>query len=310
MAILFYSFNDDPALWREAIFEFLPKVDFRVFPDSVGDSEDIEYAMVWKPKPGDMAKFPNLRAMFALGAGVEAMVGDASLPKGVPLVRLVDPAMTRGMSEWVIHWVLRYHRDFHTYAEQQRRRVWIRLPACLTPERTVGILGLGELGGDAARKLKALEFDVAGWSRTRKRIKGVACFVGEKELIPFLERSQILVCLLPLTAATEGIVNKRTLAALPKGAFLLNAARGGLVVDDDLIEALDSGHLARAALDVFRVEPLPADHPFWSHPQIDVTPHRSGPTFWRSASREIAHNIRRMMRGLAPKNIVLRRRGY
>lgn len=310
MAILFYSLADDARLWRQAVSEFLPGADVRIFPDSVGDPLDIEYALVWKPKPGDMARFPNLKAMFALGAGVDSMVGDASLPKRVPLVRLVDPAMTRGMSEWVIHWVLHYHRQFHVYAERRRERVWKRDPARLTPERAVGVLGLGELGGDAARKLAALEFDVAGWSRTRKRIKEVASFAGEKKLVPFLERTQILVCLLPLTAATEGIVNRRTLAALPEGAFVLNPARGGLVVERDLIEALDSGHVARAALDVFRVEPLPAGHPFWSHPKIDITPHCSGPTFPQSASREIADNIRRMMRGLAPKNVVARRRGY
>jgi glyoxylate/hydroxypyruvate reductase A len=310
MAILFYSRFDDPKVWREAILEVLPGADFRVHPDSVGDPADIEYAIIWKPEPGALARFPNLKAMFALGAGVDAMVGDRSLPKRVPLVRLVDPAMTRGMSEYVIHWVLRYHRDFHVYAEQARERVWKRFPARPTPERSVGVMGLGELGADAAAKLAALGFDVAGWSRTRKRLKGVACFAGRRELAPFLARSQILVCLLPLTPATEGILDARALARLPKGAFVISAARGGHVVERDLIEALESGHVARAALDAFRTEPLPSDHPFWRHPRIDVTPHCSGPTFPRSASREIAKNIRRMMRGLPPKDIVDRRRGY
>ncbi|MSO92396.1 MAG: glyoxylate/hydroxypyruvate reductase A [Rhodospirillales bacterium] len=310
MAILFYNLFDKPDLWRNAFLEHMPKSDFRVFPDQVGNPDDIEYALVWKPKPGDMAKFKNLKAMFALGAGVDAMIHDPTLPTHIPLVRLVDPAMTRGMSEWVIYWVLHFHRDLNVYGEQRRRNVWLRHPAWLTPDRRVGIIGMGELGQDAARKLKALEFDVAGWSRTPKTIRGIECFSGKDGLAPFLKRTHILVALLPLTKETENIVNARMLAQLPEGAFFLNAARGPHVVDQDLIDALDSGHLAGAALDAFRVEPLPADHPFWRHPKIEITPHSSGPTFYQSASREIALNVKRMMRGKPPLNIVDRARGY
>ena len=310
MAILFYNLNDDPSLWRDAFMSFMPRADFRVFPDQVGDPGDIEYALVWKPRPGDMARFPNLRAMFVLGAGVDAMIHDSTLPTHIPLVRLVDPAMTRGMTEWVIYWVLHFHRDFQIYGEQRRRNFWKRYPAWLTPDRRIGILGMGELGQDAARKLKALEFDVAGWSRTPKSMRGIECFSGADGLARFLTRTHILVCLLPLTKETEGIVNARMLAALPKGAYVINAARGAHVVDQDLIQALDSGHLAGAALDAFRVEPLPADHLFWRHPKIEITPHSSGPTFYRSASREIALNVKRMMRGKSPLNIVDRARGY
>jgi glyoxylate/hydroxypyruvate reductase A len=196
------------------------------------------------------------------------------------------------------------------YGEQRRRNLWKRYPAWLTPDRRVGMLGMGELGQDAARKLKALEFDVAGWSRTPKTIRGIACFSGKEGLGPFLARTHILVALVPLTKETENIVDAKLLAQLPKGAYFINAARGAHVVDKDLIAALDSGHLAGAALDAFRIEPLPDDHPFWKHPKIEITPHSSGPTFYQSASREIALNVKRMMRGKPPINIVDRTRGY
>jgi glyoxylate/hydroxypyruvate reductase A len=226
------------------------------------------------------------------------------------VVRLVDRALTQGMSEYVLYWVIHYHRRMGDYADMVARKQWANLLQADTRLRRVGILGLGELGTDAARKLVALEFDVAGWSRSPKDIDGVESFTGEAGLAPFLARTEILACLLPLTPETEGIINRDTLAALPEGAVVINSARGGHVVEDDLLAALDSGHIAGATLDVFRTEPLPAEHPFWGHPKVTVTPHMASLTVPHSAAQWIAENIRRIERGEAPLNVVDLKTGY
>jgi glyoxylate/hydroxypyruvate reductase A len=255
--------------------------------------------------------YPNLKAIFSLGAGVDHLFRDADLPAGVPVVRLVDKALTRNMTEYVVHWVLHYHRGFPQYAELQRRGEWRALPVPDPPERKrVGIMGLGVLGGDVARALLGLGFTVAGWSRTPKQIDGVESFAGDAGLVPFLSRLHNLVCLLPLTPETEGIIDRQTLSALPPGAFVINVARGGHLVEEDLLAALDAGHIAGATLDVFRTEPLPEDHPFWHHPRVVVTPHVASQTDPRSAADEVAANIRRIRAGQPPINIADPTRGY
>jgi glyoxylate/hydroxypyruvate reductase A len=289
----------------------LPDLDFRVWPDDVGDPLEIEYALAWRPKPGALRAYPNLKAIFSLGAGVDHLFRDADLPAGVPVVRLVDKALTRNMTEYVVHWVLHYHRSFQAYAELQRRGEWRALPVPDPPERKrVGIMGLGVLGGDVARALLGLGFTVAGWSRTPKQIDGVESFAGDAGLVPFLSRLHNLVCLLPLTPETEGIINRRTLSALPAGAFVINVARGGHLIEEDLLAALDAGHLAGATLDVFQTEPLPEDHPFWHHPRVVVTPHVASQTDPRSAADEVAANIRRLRAGEPPINIADPAQGY
>ena len=311
MALLFYSTWDDAERWTAAIKAELPDLDCRVWPDGTGDAKDIEYALVWRPKPGMLRAFPNLKAIFSLGAGVDHLLGDGmELPDGVPVVRMVDPGLTAGMSEYVVYWTLHHHRKFGDYARQAAEKRWRPLPQKAPRDCRVGIMGVGIMGSDAARKLKALDFDVAGWGRTLKNLPGVPGFQGAEGLRDFLARTDILVCLLPLTPDTRAILNAGTFARLPKGAVVINAARGGHLVDDDLLQALDSGQLSAAVLDVFHAEPLPADHPFWTHPRIDVTPHVASLTVPESAAKAVAANIRRMRAGEPPEPIVDPARGY
>jgi len=290
----------------------LGDLDFRLWtPDgaNIGDPADIEFVLAWGPKKGAFKEFPNLKAIFCLGAGVDHLIG-RDLPDGVPVVRLVDPGLTRGMREYVIYWTLHYHRRFKEYADSAAAGEWRQLPQADTRKRRVGILGLGVLGADAAAHLCALEFDVAGWSRSAKALDGIESFHGTDGLAAFLARTEILVNLLPLTPETTGIINAENLSQLPKGAVVINAARGPHVVDDDLIRALDDGHIAAATLDVFHTEPLPDDHPFWAHPKINITPHAASLTVQETAAVAIADNIRRIRAGEPPAPIVDPETGY
>jgi glyoxylate/hydroxypyruvate reductase A len=296
MALLFKSDSDRADWWREELGRRLPDLEFRVWPES-GDPREIEFAAVWKMKPGVLRTFPNLRFIFSLGAGVDHIFLDPDLPKGVPICRVIDTNLTQRMTEYVVLHVLRYHRRQPEFDALQKRHEWGELYSPTAGERGVGIMGLGELGADAARKLVGLGFKVMGWSRTAKRIDGVESFHGEAGLAPFLAQSEILVCLLPLTPETENILDAELFAQLPEGACLINAARGGHLVDDDLLAALESGCLGYAALDVFRTEPLPPGHPFWGHPRITVSPHIASITDPRTVADLIVENVRRHRAG-------------
>jgi glyoxylate/hydroxypyruvate reductase A len=311
MAVLYNSGGGgvaDAQAWRTAFHKIDPGLDLRVWPDT-GPVEEIEFVLAWRPKSGDLMRYPNLKAVFWLGAGVDWLLEQKDLPK-VPFVRLVDPGLTAGMTEYVVLHTLRYHRRQPELEAAQRRREWVDIDYPLPWNRRVGILGLGVLGGDAARKLKALDFDVAGWSRTPKAVDGVTSFHGADQLVPFLNHTEILACLLPLTSETRGIINERTLAALPRGACVINAGRGGHVVDADLLAALDSGHIAHAALDVFNTEPLPADHRYWTHPQVTISPHIASITHAETAAPGIYDGMQRVRAGKALDNLVDFERGY
>jgi len=309
MALLFRSTVDSAARWRAQLTRLTQELEVRVWPE-IGDPAAIDYALVWRPEPGFLASLPNLKLILSLGAGVDHLLGDPRLPLHLPILRLVDPHMTDAMSEYVVLQVLRLHRRDLDYRNQQGAGVWRELDQQNAGQRRVGILGLGELGQDAAKKLKALGFDVAGWSRSEKAVEGVRSYAGAAGLAPLLGRSEIIVCLLPLTAETEGILNKRTLALLPKGAALVNAARGAHLVEEDLLAALASGQISAAVLDVFREEPLPVDHPFWHHPRVVVTPHIAAFTNPATASPIILDNIRRFEEGRPLLNRVDPARGY
>jgi glyoxylate/hydroxypyruvate reductase A len=309
MALLFRSTVDSAARWRAQLTRLTQELDVRVWPE-IGDPATIDYALVWRPEPGFLASLPNLKLILSLGAGVDHLLGDPRLPLHLPIVRLVDPHMTDAMSEYVVLQVLRLHRRDLDYRTQQEAGVWRELDQQNAGERRVGILGLGELGQDAAKKLRALGFDVAGWSRSEKAVAGVRSYAGAAGLAPLLGRSEIIVCLLPLTAETEGILNKSTLALLPKGAALVNAARGSHLVEEDLVAALASGQISAAVLDVFREEPLPVDHPFWHHPRVVVTPHIAAFTNPATAAPIILDNIRRFAEGRPLLNRVDPARGY
>ncbi len=309
MALLFRSTVDSAVRWRTQLTRLTQELDIRVWPE-IGDPTEIDYALVWRPEPGFLASLPNLKLILSLGAGVNHLLGDPHLPRHIPIVRLVDPHMTEAMSEYVVLQVLRLHRRDLDYRAQQEAEVWRELDQQNAVDRRIGILGLGELGRDAAKKLAALGFDVAGWSRSEKNLGGIASYAGAAGLPPLLGRSEILVCLLPLTAETAGILNASTLALLPKGAALINAARGAHLVEEDLLAALASGQVSGAVLDVFREEPLPADHPFWHHPRVIVTPHVAAFTNPATAAPIILDNIRRFEEGRRLLNRVDPARGY
>jgi glyoxylate/hydroxypyruvate reductase len=309
MAILFSSTVDSAPRWRQEVARHLPDREFRVWPE-IGDPSMIEYAIVWRPQAGLLASLPNLKLIISLGAGVDHLLRDPQLPPGVPVVRLVDPYLAAAMSEFVALSVLRLHRGDLDYLAQQRARQWRELEQKNAAERPVGILGFGTIGEAAGRSLRALGFPVVGWTRTERAVAGFATYAGSAGLDQLLARSEILVCLLPLTPDTEGILNARNFARLPRGAGLVNAGRGGHLVEADLIPALDSGQLSGAVLDVFRGEPLVPEHPFWSHPRIVVTPHIAGVTNPATAAPVMVAAIRRCEAGLPVANTVDLSRGY
>ena len=309
MAILFRSTPAATVRWRHVLGELMPEHEIRYWPE-IGDKAAIEYALVWHPEPGLLASLPNLRLIVGLGAGIDHLLRDPELPAGVPILRLVDPYMTDAMSEFVALSVLRLHRGDLDYLAQQRAGEWLERDQKNAAERPVGILGLGTLGRDAARKLAALGFPVAGWNRSGKRVPGFASHAGPSGLAALLGQSEILVCLLPLTPETRGILNAANFARLPRGAAIVNAGRGGHLVEQDLIPALDSGQLSGAVLDVFREEPLPPDHPFWRHPRILVTPHIAAETHAPTAVPIIRDAIRRFAAGLPVENLIDPTRGY
>ncbi len=311
MTILIIATHDRPDWWARELERLAPEADIRVWPD-IGNPDEVEYVLAWRPPHGALAALPNLRVVFSLGAGVDHLFSDPDFPAHVTVSRVVDPYLTAGIREYVLLHVLRYHRNQPALDQQQRDRVWDDRARELrqADEQTVGILGLGELGRDSAEALAALEFDVAGWTRSAKDIPGITCFEDRGGLDAMLARSRILVCLLPLTPETEGILNAELFSKLPKGAYLINAARGGHLVEGDLIPALESGRLAHATLDVFRTEPLPADHLFWDHPQITVTPHNAAITDPRSVAKQIVGDIARDRKGELLPNTVDTSLGY
>ena len=309
MALLFRSSVNSAARWSAELARLMPGLDIRVWPQ-IGDPAAIDYALVWRPEPGMLAALPNLKLILSLGAGVDHVLVDPQLPAGVPIVRLVDPYLTDAMSEFVVLQVLRLHRHDLDYRAQQQALIWRELSQKNAGERPVGILGFGEIGQDAARKLAHLGFLVSGWGRRERTIAGFGTFAGSAGLPRLLAQSEILVCLLPLTSGTRGILNARTFALLPRGAALVNAGRGGHLVEADLIPALDSGQLSAAALDVFQEEPLPPDHPFWRDPRILVTPHIAGTTNPATAAPIVLDTIRRFEEGRPLLNQVDPARGY
>jgi glyoxylate/hydroxypyruvate reductase len=295
--------------WRRELSRRMADLTIVSWPE-LGAREDVEAVLTWMHPLGAFTELPNLRVIISQGAGVDHILRDPDLPQGVPIVRLVDPMLVAQMSEYVAAAVLRHHRGFPAYAAQQRARVWRELPVPDTGACTVGVLGLGQLGVPAARTLARLGFSVRGWSRTPKQLEGLETFAGDDALAEFLSGCQVLVCLLPLTPATENLLDARALSRLPRGAYLINAGRGEHVVEDDLLGALDRGQLSGACLDVFRTEPLPAEHPFWGRPEITITPHVASQTLARSASDQVVDALLRARAGRPLSHTVDRARGY
>ena len=308
-AMFFYSKFDDPEDWRDHLLRAMPGLDFRPYPD-VGNPADIESAMVWKAPNGALRDFPNLKLIVNIGAGVDYILKDDSLPPGVPIMRLVDPEQNRMMAQYVLLTVLGYHRELPTLAKQRYEKRWQYIHPRESATLPVGIMGIGNIGSYVASELVRQGFPVSGWSRTPKSVEGVTTFHGRDQLKEFLARSKILVLIMPFTPETDGIVNRDVLYALPRGAKIVNIGRGALIDEAALAAAVRDGQIGGATLDVFRTEPLPADHPFWDLEQIMITPHLASIAVPRSASLQIAENLRRLRAGEKLFNIVDRDRGY
>ncbi len=300
--------------WVERFRRLLPDRDIVALGEPF-DRRDVRYVASWKHPPGSLAGLPNLDVIFSLGAGVDHLMNDDRLPEAL-IVRVVDEDLTNRMSEYVVLHCLMHLRQQRRYDEQQRQKIWLDdrfQPAA--HEVKVGVMGLGVIGQDAARKLKTMGFDVAGWSRSPRVVEGIATFAGEKELGAFLARTDILVCLLPLTAATRGLLNRSLFAKLARdgrlgGPVLINAGRGGLQVEADILACLEDGTLKAATLDVFETEPLPPDSPLWTHPAVTITPHNAGMSSPESIGAQVAEQIRRFEAGEPLRNVVNPQLGY
>lgn len=301
----------DPArgnLWQTNFAEQMPQVDFRCWPD-VGNPQDIRYLIAWTLDPELVADLPNLEVLFSIGAGVDQL--DLScLPEHVRVVRMIEAGITTTMVEYVSMAALCLHRDLPFYLSEQRKGQWSYQEVRFCSERTVGVMGLGELGKATLESLRQLGFKTAGWSRSGAEIEGTRCYAGADEMDLFLAQCEILVCLLPLTADTRGILSRDRFARMPHGSSLINVARGGHLVEQDLLDALETGQLRYAFLDVSDPEPLPADHPFYRHPAIMLTPHIAGVTRKDTAIHALLANVHRALAGEPMHGEVDRARGY
>ena len=305
-----FLFNSDPvraAVFRKVFARELPDVELFHSSECV-DPEKVRYLLTWTA-PDDIARYRNLEVLFSLGAGVDQFKRE-SLPQQVKLVRMVEDGIIRMMQEYVVLGVLSLHRDILAYREQQKRQAWRGLAAPQATARRVGFLGLGMLAQAAIERLLPFRFPIAAWSRSRKEIEGVTCFYGAEQLAGFLARTDILVCLLPLTEETRGILDAELFSLLPAGARLLHVGRGPQLDQTALLQALDSGHLDAAMLDVTDPEPLPDGHPLWRHPKVAITPHIASVTQADSAAQSVVDNIRRHRAGEELIGLVDRTLGY
>jgi glyoxylate/hydroxypyruvate reductase A len=313
MKILFYMPHSDSAAWLHDLTHALPQAELREW--QAGDTKPADFAVTWRPPREMLAGRDDLRAIFNLGAGVDAILSlehehPGSLPRNAQLIRLEDTGMAAQMAEYVTHAVLRYLRRFDEYQTLQGERRWHVLDAHPRETFTVGVLGLGVLGAHVAQAVAAFGMPVRGYSRSARQIDGVTTFAGAAQFDAFLDGVKVLVNLLPHTPDTGDVLNQRTFSKLAKGAYLINVARGGHLVEQDLLEALASGQLAAATLDVFREEPLPPDHLFWQEPRITITPHVSALTLREESVAQVARKMAALMRGETVSGVVDIERGY
>lgn len=308
MALLYKADMQRGREWRRLFQAQAADIEVRLWPD-IGDPAQVRYLAAWEAPHALDILLPNLQVLFATSAGIDHMALDR-LPEALQVVRMLDPGITRGMCEFACHAVLTLHRDMLLYGEQQRSHQWQAHPVRNAAKRRVGIMGLGEQGKQVLAALKPFGFELLGWASSRHEMEGVQCYVGEPERKMFLCQCDILLCLLPLTPATRGILDQNLFASLPQGAALINMGRGAHLVEEDLIPALNSGQLAGAVLDVLQDEPPAPDHPFWDHPRIRLTPHIAAMTQTESAFEVLLANIRRHQRGEPMHGLVDRHRGY
>ena len=308
MNIVYKSEPERGRRWAALLAEQAPEARFYQWPET-GDPAEVEYLVAWLPPDNISETFPNLKVLFSVGAGADQF-DYATLPASLPVVRMIEPGLTQGMVEYVTFAVLGLHRDMPRYLNQQREAVWQAHSLHSAAGRRIGVMGLGNLGEAVLKPLVALGFDCGGWSRSPRDLPGVTCWAGEEQLPAFLARTDILICLLPLTASTEGILNASLFNQLPQGASLVQVGRGAQLNHEDLLSALDTGRLTAAVVDVTAPEPLPAGHRFWQHPALWLTPHIASQTQPESAVAALLENIRRFERGETMIGVVDREKGY
>lgn len=307
--ILYFNEGEDPALWLPQLQAALPEAEIRLW--SEGDNAPADYALVWKPPRDMLSGRTGLKAIFNLAAGVDSLMEMKEiLPAGLPVMRLEDAGMAVQMAEYVTHAVLRYFRHFDQYALQAKKQEWKPLEPTDRNHFSIGIMGMGAMGERVAKALLHFDFPVKGWSKTPKTIPGVSCFTGEAGLNDFLSGTKLLICLLPLTAETTGILSKGLFSRLSTGAFLVNVGRGAHLIEEDLVQALDSGQIKAATLDVSSEEPLPPSHPFWHDKRITITPHVAALTLLEATVRQVRDKLRAFERGMPVTGIVNMERGY
>ena len=304
------EFWEDEKIWRQWVQSELPEIDVRVYPD-VGNENEIEYAVVWKHPHGILKRYPNLKVILSLGAGVDHILSDPDLPKDLPIVRLVDVKLTHEMCFHALHWVLHFHSDHYLYMKQQIDRKWQQQSSIQPEDRTVGIMGLGNIGRGIGESLIDQGFKVLGWGANQKSSLGdIKYFFGKEQLSDFLVKTNILINVLPFSKDTKNMLRKDDLKSLPRGSFIINMGRGGIINEADLLSLLDENHITAAALDVFEQEPLPTQNPLWNHPSVYITPHIAGQSNPKSSAKTIAENIRRIEDGKMPFPIYNITKGY
>lgn len=309
MSIVLISERVNKERWQQALKSLLPDLKVGIYPDD-SKRKEVEFALVWHPPLGVFENYPNLKVIASTGAGVDHILKDPNLPNDVTITRVVDQRLTNDMSIYLLAQVMNHIRNIAYYRLEQQEKKWSPKPYLDHKNIRIGIMGMGELGQDVAGKLKHLGLNIHGWSRTQKDISDIKVFAGNNEYPEFLAQSDILICLLPLTKETFNILNTDTFNMLPEGAYVINVARGEHLVVDDLIDALDSGHLSGACLDVFREEPLAKEHMFWNHPKISITPHVASITSPESVAPQIVENYKRMKNGDVLLNSVSKSAGY
>lgn len=309
MSFIYHADRQRGLRWKQYFADHAPHIPFHIWPET-GDPEAVRFIGTWSPEAiEDLSRFPNLEAIFSIGAGIDQF-DLTRIPPQIPLIRMQEPGIVSTMREYVLMAALGIHRNLVDYIDQQRREVYEIFDVKPVAETTIGVLGMGQLGTAVASILSSIGFDCRGWSRSGKPLQGVQVFKGEEELSVFLAGCDILVCLLPLTAETRGILNSQLFSKLPKGASLINVGRGDHLVEADLLNALESGQLSSAVLDVQSPEPLPKGHPFWQHPQILMTPHIASQTQPESAAAVLLENIDSLAQGKPVTGLVDRSRGY
>nr|WP_315397294.1 glyoxylate/hydroxypyruvate reductase A [uncultured Duganella sp.] len=310
MRILLHRADGKTEPWIKDFSKFLPGAEFEIWHAGEA-SQPCDYAVVWSPPEAMLPELAQVKAIFNTGAGVDALLrfGDA-IPRTVPIIRLGDAGMAAQMAEYVTYAVLRYFRRFDEYEAQARAGLWAPLPQHPRGDFAIGVLGMGVLGTRVLEALAPFGFPLRGWSRGEKHMPGVQCYHGAEGLDTFLRGSRVLVCMLPLTPETSNLIDRTNMGKLPAGAYIINVARGAHIAEPDLLSLIKSGHIAAATLDVFRNEPLPAQHPFWQEPRITITPHISALTLRRESVQQIAEKIRKLEKGEPVADIVDRNQGY